>query len=81
MVAKEEIVNIARRQKLPVGTIEKDFVLTFVLKKLFESELKDSLVFKGGTALHKLYLHKRMSIDIDFTELKPIDIEKLKKKK
>ena len=79
MVAKEEIVNIARRQKLPVGTIEKDFVLTFVLKKLYESELKDSLVFKGGTALHKLYLHKRMSIDLDFTELKPVNIEELKK--
>ena len=79
MVTKEEIINIARRQKLPVGTIEKDFVLTFVLKKLYESDLKDSLVFKGGTALHKLYLHKRMSIDLDFTELKPVNIEELKK--
>ena len=40
--------------------------------------LKQNLVFKGGTALHKLYLHKRMSIDLDFTELKPFSIDELK---
>ncbi len=78
MVNKDEIIKIAKKEKLPLGTIEKDFILTFILKKIYESDLKDKLVFKGGTALHKLYLHKRMSIDLDFTEVKPIMIDELK---
>jgi len=79
MVSREEIVRVAKMEKLPLGTIEKDFVLTYTLKKIGESGLKDRLVFKGGTALHKLYLHKRMSIDLDFTALKPVKINQLKK--
>jgi uncharacterized protein len=79
MVTKEDLVKIAREKKLPLGIIEKDFVLTHVLKKIYESSLKNKLVFKGGTALHKLYLHKRISMDLDFTELEEIKIEELKK--
>ncbi len=78
MVSRDEIIRIARKEKLPLGTVEKDFILTYILKKIYESNLKDKLVFKGGTALHKLYLHKRISIDLDFTEIKQINIEKLK---
>ena len=78
MVGKEEIIKIARNERLPLGTIEKDFILTYILKKIYDSGLKDRLAFKGGTALHKLYLHKRMSIDLDFTELKPFSIDELK---
>ncbi len=79
MVSKEEIIRIAREKALPLGAIEKEFILTYILKKIYESDLKDKLIFKGGTALHKLYLHKRISIDLDFTELKPIKINELKK--
>jgi len=77
MVDKDEIIRIARKEKLPLGTIEKDFILDFILKKIYESNLKDRLVFKGGTALHKLYLHRRISIDLDFTEIKPVRINEL----
>ena len=79
MVTKDEIVRIARNKKLPLGIIEKDYVLTYVLKRIYESSLKEKLVFKGGTALHKLYLHKRISIDLDFTEVVPVSIEGLKR--
>lgn len=79
MVSKDEIIRIARERDLPLGTIEKDFVLTYILKKIYESDLKDKLIFKGGTALHKLYLHKRISIDLDFTELKQVKLPELKK--
>ena len=78
MVEKEEIIKIARTKKLPLASIEKDFVLTFILKKIYASSFKDKLVFKGGTALHKLYLHKRLSIDLDFSELSQININELK---
>ena len=47
--------------------IEKDFWVCYVLKMLFaESPFKDSLVFKGGTSLSKVYgLIDRFSEDID----------------
>lgn len=75
MVTKAELVSIARKQKLPLGMIEKDFVLTLVLREIYNSQFKNTLVFKGGTALHKLYLHKRLSIDLDFTALDEFDID------
>lgn len=78
MVSKDEIIKIARRERLPLGTIEKDFILTYILKKICGSDIRDRLVFKGGTALHKLYLHKRISIDLDFTEVKPVSVNELK---
>ena len=61
MVSRNDIIIIAKKEKLPLGIIEKDFVLTYMLKKIYESEFKNKLVFKGGTALHKLYLHKRIN--------------------
>jgi predicted nucleotidyltransferase component of viral defense system len=73
MITKAELVAIAKKEKLPLGTIEKDFVITYMLKRIYESELKNSLLFKGGTALHKLYFHKRFSVDLDFTLLQHID--------
>ncbi len=46
--------------------IEKDFWVCEVLRILFQSALKDSLVFKGGTSLSKVYgLIDRFSEDID----------------
>jgi predicted nucleotidyltransferase component of viral defense system len=75
MVTKAELVSIARKQKLPLGMIEKYFVLTLVLREIYNSRFKNTLVFKGGTALHKLYLHKRLSVDLDFTALGEFDID------
>lgn len=47
--------------------VEKDFWVTWVLGKLFESNvLKDKLIFKGGTSLSKVFdLIQRFSEDID----------------
>ena len=77
MITKAELVAISKKEAIPLGTVEKDFVLTYVLKKIYESDLKDIFVFKGGTALHKLYLNKRFSVDLDFTALK-MHTDKLK---
>lgn len=79
MITKAELVAVSKKEKIPLGTVEKDYVLTAVLKHIYESEFKESLVFKGGTALHKLYLFKRFSVDLDFTELRKIDTNALKK--
>lgn len=78
MVTRAELVSIARKQKLPLGMIEKDFILTLILREIYNSWFKNILVFKGGTALHKLYLHKRLSVDLDFTALDEFNIDAFK---
>jgi len=60
--------------KVPWNTLEQDFVLSWVLAGISQiEELKDSLVFKGGTALKKIYFgNYRFSEDLDFTMTKEI---------
>ena len=46
--------------------VEKDYWVTFILKRLSQSANRDKVVFKGGTSLSKVYkLIERFSEDID----------------
>jgi predicted nucleotidyltransferase component of viral defense system len=48
--------------------VEKDFWCSLALARLFQSETKRPLVFKGGTLLSKAYVSfNRLSEDLDFT--------------
>ena len=51
---------------LSEAAVEKDFWVCWVLNRLFESSLKDIIIFKGGTSLSKVFhvIH-RFSEDID----------------
>lgn len=71
MLTEEEIRRIARRKNLNVGLTEKDYVIEWLLKGIYESKIKDSLMFKGGTAIKKVYFPEtwRFSHDLDFTAL------------
>ena len=52
--------------------IEKDYWVTYILKKISESDYNKITVFKGGTALSKAYkLIKRFSEDVDLTVIIP----------
>lgn len=54
--------------------IEQDLVISRTLVELFsDSFLKENLAFRGGTALHKLYLKPaaRYSEDIDLVQINP----------
>lgn len=56
----------ARRIKLPVDAIEKDFWVTETLYALFSLPYADKMVFKGGTSLSKVWgVVRRFSEDID----------------
>ncbi len=58
--------QIGAKTGLPPFAIEKDAWVTLVLRILFSSEIKDYIVFKGGTSLSKVfYLIERFSEDID----------------
>jgi len=54
--------------------IEQDLIISRVLVEIFSDEfLNENLAFRGGTALHKLYLKpaSRYSEDIDLVQIKP----------
>lgn len=69
MLSRAELQRLANREKVALGILEKDYVLTEVLKALSQvSRLNEVLIFKGGTALRKVYFpHWRYSEDLDFT--------------
>lgn len=54
--------------------VEQDLIICRALLSLFSHKLiAESLAFRGGTALHKLYLQppSRYSEDLDFVQIKP----------
>jgi uncharacterized protein len=59
----------AARQGAPIDLIERDYALGHVLATIYgRPQLKDTLIFKGGTALKKAYFgNYRFSVDLDFT--------------
>ena len=69
MLPRAELQRLASRERIALGVLEKDYVLTEVLKALSRlQELRESFVFKGGTALRKVYFPRwRYSEDLDFT--------------
>lgn len=79
MLTEEEIRRIAKKRELNVGLTEKNYVIDWLLKGIYESDIKDKLIFKGGTAIKKVYFQKiwRFSHDLDFTASN-LDIEDTK---
>ena len=79
MITRADLQRLANREKLALGTLEKDYILTEVLKALSRVQvLSQLLVFKGGTALRKVYFSDwRYSEDLDFTARHDIPKEEL----
>jgi predicted nucleotidyltransferase component of viral defense system len=69
MILRKEIAVMAAQKGVPGATIEKDWALGHFLDAVFSvMELRDKLVFKGGTCLRKCFLPDyRFSEDLDFT--------------
>ena len=71
MIHAKEINAVAAKNKLRDAQIEKDYILSWILFGISKNELlSNSLVFKGGTVLKKVYFPDyRYSEDLDFTLL------------
>lgn len=68
MIPKQEILSIAETTGLPPTTVEKDYVLSWVLYGISKNTHLAQWVFKGGTCLKKCYFDTyRFSEDLDFT--------------
>jgi hypothetical protein len=67
MTSIDELKRIAGREKVGVGMVEKDHAITVALLIISRTEFSRTMVFKGGTAIKKMfYPETRFSEDLDF---------------
>ena len=81
MITRQQLEIINRRTlKYPLHVAEKDYFLTLVLRLIAESSLGNTIIFKGGTAIHHCYLDQyRFSEDLDFSaNQKPLTLEAMR---
>lgn len=68
MIEKNEILTIARNLSLNPDTVQKDYVLGWMLYGIAKHQSTRSWAFKGGTSLKKCFFETfRFSEDLDFT--------------
>lgn len=68
LLDKSALLLINKKLKYPLAVAEKDYFLALVSKIIYDSPLREKLIFKGGTALHHVYLPQlRFSEDLDFS--------------
>jgi predicted nucleotidyltransferase component of viral defense system len=68
MIPKAEILEFAKHYSLLPTTVQKDYVLGWVLRAIANHSVLSQWVFKGGTCLKKCYFETyRFSEDLDFT--------------
>lgn len=80
MITRHELLDIAKlRGMFNVGYAEKDYLLDLILFSISRN-VKQELIFKGGTALYKFYKFERFSEDLDFSEIKQVDVANLIKR-
>ena len=71
----DDLRRLAKSTGFDLATLEKDYALTWLLSGIYskDSKLADVLIFKGGTAIRKVYFPEwRLSEDLDFTILKGV---------
>lgn len=66
MLTKEELKSYQKIVGFNLWQVEKDYLQHLTLLFLYQ-RIKRELVFKGGTALQKVFGLNRFSIDLDFT--------------
>ncbi|RLB59244.1 MAG: hypothetical protein DRI90_15650 [Deltaproteobacteria bacterium] len=68
MIPKAKILALAKAQQLRPTTVEKDYVIGWLLQAISEHPVLSRWVFKGGTCLRKCFFETyRLSEDLDFT--------------
>lgn len=80
MIPKAQILQAANNFELQATTVQKDYVLGWLLRAIAGHSEWSKWVFKGGTCLKKCYFETyRFSEDLDFTvpQDRKIDINKI----
>ncbi len=76
MMTETEIKEVARLMGLRPYQTEKRYIQALILRSLY-SRTNNELIFKGGTAVFFAYGLKRFSEDLDFTENRELDYDRL----
>jgi len=73
LIKEDELRRIAGRKKIPLGIVEKDYVITLVLSEISKFECTHKMIFKGGACIKKIYFpDARFSVDVGFTCLENV---------
>jgi len=68
MIPKAQLLALAKHYELQPTTVQKDYVIGWLLRAISEHDVLSQWVFKGGTCLKKCYFETyRFSEDLDFT--------------
>lgn len=68
MLTLSELQKMSAKEGVPRAIAEKDYILSVALKALSGTDIAHKAVFKGGTAIRKVYFKDaRFSEDLDFT--------------
>ena len=68
MISKAEILERSNLLSLQPTTIQKDYVIGWILRSISKHTELSKWIFKGGTCLKKCYFETyRFSEDLDFT--------------
>lgn len=80
MIGYNQLVRYAKESGASLGVFEKDYIISCALAALSKTDhLTENLIFKGGTALRKVYFPDwRYSEDLDFSVLPAFEKERLK---
>ena len=73
MITKEDLKEYGRTFGFNLGQAEKDY-LQHIFLLFLSRNISNELVFKGGTALQKIYGINRFSIDLDFTKARECNV-------
>ena len=76
MIPLTEINDAAGKYRVPAETIEKDYVICWILKCLLASKFREDFVFYGGTAIKRMHFEDhRFSEDIDLISAKELQLD------
>lgn len=77
MIEKRLVQWYASDSGVDLDIAEREIVLTYVLRMLYDAGSLEQLAFKGGTAIRKIFLGNqgRFSMDLDFTMIGDISPE------
>lgn len=78
MIPLAEINYFSQKSKVPSETIEKDYVISWILLCIAKSALKNDFIFYGGTAIKRIYFEEhRFSEDIDLLSAKKLSLDSI----
>jgi predicted nucleotidyltransferase component of viral defense system len=81
MIPLIEINAAAVKFKIPISTIEKDYIISWILLSLMQNKfIGENFIFYGGTAIKRIFFEShRFSEDIDLLSYESFSLEELKK--